>query len=184
MVIRLSRLLLAFAFGLGCSVVFTFPSWSSGTVRGGDEGHRLGNSVAKLRAPSDPEQRTLPRIIIETKSHTVTIAAPGQSPVVMRAQGAYALKVGSRTVVGKEINPVWKAPPTYFLRRGLEVPSNDSPSRFLRGALGHKALVLDGAISVHSGPIWSDDVGGVRVSPEDMAFLFEMIPVGATVDVV
>lgn len=184
MAIRTSRLLMAFAFGLGCSAIFTFPAWSSGTVRANEYAPRVGGTIAKLNAPSEVEQNALPKIVIETTRHTVTVVVPGKTPILMKAQGAYTLKVGSRMVVGKELDPVWKAPPTYFLRRGLEVPSNESPERFLRGALGKKAIVLDGAVALHSGPMWNDDVGGVRISAQDMALLFEMVPVGARVDIV
>jgi hypothetical protein len=168
--IRPARLLFAFAVGLGCSAVFTFPSWSSGMVRGGEQGMGL-------------EQTALPRLVIESKRHSLTVTVPGKTPVVMKAQGAYALKAGSRAVVAKELDPVWNAPPTYFLRRGLAVPEKSSAASSLRGALGHQALVLTGDLTLHSGPIWNDDVGGVRVSPQDMAMLFDMVPVGTVVEV-
>ena len=168
--IRPARLLFAFAIGIGCTVVFTFPSWSSGMVRGSEQSLESDGSV-------------LPRLVIESKQHTLTIHFPGKAPVVMKAQGAYKLNAGAHTVVGKELNPLWKAPPTYFLRRGLQVPERDSPAGLLRGALGHQALALNGELSLHSGPVWNDDVGGVRLSSVDMALLFETVPVGATVEV-
>ena len=170
MTLRPARLLFAFAVGLGCSVVFTFPSWSSGTVRGSEPEEGLS-------------QHGIPRLIIESRKHSLTVSVPGKTAVTIKAQGAYALKAGSRTVVAKEVDPVWKAPRTYFLRRGLAVPDKSSSAGSLRGALGHQALVLSGDVALHSGPIWNDDIGGVRVSPQDMALLFDMVPVGAVVEV-
>jgi hypothetical protein len=183
MIVRSTRLLLAFAVGVGCSVVFTFPSWSSGTVRVQSERQLLGASVAKLSDSAEPREESVPKLVIETKRHTLTVSIPGKEPIQMKAQGAYTLTSGSRTVVQKERDPVWQAPPTYFLRRGLPVPGHDSSSRFLKGALGHQALILEGSIALHSGPIWSEDVGGVRVSAQDMALLFDVVPVGARVEV-
>ena len=178
-----ARFLVAFGIGLGCSVVFTFPSWSSGTVRVSGATQSLGTSHTKLNNPADHTEESLPRLVIETKHHTLTVTVPGRQPMVMKAQGAYALKAGSHSVERKEREPLWQAPPTYFLRRGLQVPPHDSSSRFLRGALGHQALLLDGSIALHSGPIWNDDVGGVRLSVQDMAMLFDVVPVGAKVEV-
>lgn len=183
MIVRPARLLVAFAVGLGCSVVFTFPSWSSGTLRNSGDRQPMGTSHSKLNNPIEQSEESLPRLVIETKHHTLTVTVPGKQPLVMKMEGAYALKAGAHAVVQKEQEPLWQAPPTYFLRRGLPVPAEDSPSRFLRGALGHQALRLDGSIALHSGPVWNNDVGGVRVSAQDMAMLFDVVPVGATVEV-
>ena len=87
------------------------------------------------------------------------------------------------SVTRKETNPLWQAPPTYFLRRGLSVPGEGSPERSMRGALGGQALFLDQGRAIHSGPIWNDDVGGIKLSSQDMAMLFDAVAVGATVEV-
>lgn len=183
MIVRPARLLVAFAVGLGCSAVFTFPSWSSGTVRNSGDRLPMGAPYSKVNNPVEQPGESLPRLVIETKHHTLMVNVPGKQPIVVNAQGAFALKAGEHSVVKKELEPLWQAPPTYFLRRGIQVPPQDSSSRFLRGALGHQALLLDGSIALHSGPSWNDDVGGVRVSPQDMAMLFDVVPVGATVEV-
>jgi hypothetical protein len=93
------------------------------------------------------------------------------------------MKHGTFSVSRKEMNPLWEAPPTYFLRRGLAVPQQGSSERAMRGALGARAIFLDHGRAIHDGPVWNDDVGGVKIAPQDMALLFDAISVGATVEV-
>jgi lipoprotein-anchoring transpeptidase ErfK/SrfK len=93
------------------------------------------------------------------------------------------MKQGTFSISRKEVNPLWKAPPTYFLRRGLPLPPEGSRERGIRGALGEHAIFIDEGRAIHSGPVWSDDVGGIKISRDDMALLFDSVPVGATVEV-
>jgi hypothetical protein len=53
----------------------------------------------------------------------------------------------------------------------------------MRGALGAQALFLDQGRAIHAGAVWNDDVGGIKLSSEDMAMLFDAVGVGATVEV-
>lgn len=181
--VRTTHLLIAFAFGLGCACILTFPAWSLGTVRSSDETTVPGSAVAKLTAPQVVDGAALPHLLIETTKHTLTVTVPGKAPIVMKAQGTYALAKGSFSVAGKEVDPLWHAPPTYFLRRGLQVPEEGAPARAMRGALGHQALFLSKVVAIHSGPIWNDDVGGVKLSAADMAMIFDAVGVGAAVEV-
>lgn len=181
--LRPTHLLVCFAVGMGLAVILTFPAWSLGTVRSSGSNDLPYRSAAKLTAPELVEDATLPRLMIDTTQHTITVSVPGKTPVVMKAQGAYTLKKGTFSVATKELDPLWQAPPTYFLRRGLQVPTEGSPARAMRGALGHQALFLDSSVAIHSGPIWNDDVGGVKLSSADMGMLFDVVRVGATVTV-
>ena len=139
---------------------------------------------ARMRSPSEmPSPDTAPRITIETTKHTLTLTLPGQEPVTVKAQGAYALKKGTYSVALKQADPLWYAPPTYFLRRGIKVPPDGSKSRYMRGALGHQALFFDKQIAIHSGPVWSDEIGGVKLSNEDMNRLFETVAIGTQIQV-
>lgn len=185
MKLRPARLLFAFVAGLSCTVILAFPAWSSGTILTSKDLQNRGDSFAKMKAsPEVVEGVAQPRLVIKKSDHTLTVQTPGKAPVTVKVQGAYLLPIGARSVIGKELNPVWKAPPTYFLRRGLPVPADDSPARLKTGALGSQALMLEGAVAIHSGAVWSDDVGGVKVSAQDMALLFDAISIGATVEVV
>lgn len=141
--------------------------------------------MARMRPDMSGGEELSPRLVVNTKNHTITLEVRGESPLVMAAQGAYAMRQGTYTVKSKEKDPKWIAPPTYFLRRGLQVPTEGDASRELGGALGHQALLLDNAqqIAIHSGPAWNQEVGGIRVSRDDMARLFARIDVGTRIEV-
>ena len=139
---------------------------------------------ARMRAPNEmPSTDTAPRVTIETTKHTLTLSLPGESPITVKAQGAYALKKGTYTVALKQTDPLWYAPPTYFLRRGIKVPPDGSKARFMRGALGHQAIFFDKQVAIHSGPVWNDEIGGLKLSQEDMAKLFETVAIGTQIEV-
>ena len=139
---------------------------------------------ARMRAPSEmPSNDLVPRLTIETTKHTITLSRPGEAPITMKAQGAYALKKGTYSVALKQEDPLWYAPPTYFLRRGIKVPADGSKARFMRGALGHQALFFDKQVAIHSGPVWNEEIGGVKLSREEMTQLFETVSIGTQVEV-
>jgi len=178
--IRTTHLLFAFAFGMGLSIIFSFPAGSSGSVRLEGEISKNNAGVGRI---NKPEIGAPSHLVIDTSAHSLTIHREGHSPLVLKAQGAYAMKHGTFSVARKEANPTWEAPPTYFLRRGLSLPPEGSPERTMRGALGKQALFLDQGKAIHSGPVWNDDVGGIKLSSQDMALLFDAVTVGATVEV-
>ena len=146
-----------------------FPAGSLGSMRP-DSQTTTGNEA-------------LPHLVIESATHTLTLSVPGQAPVKMNAQGAYALTKGTFKIQQKVTDPMWKAPPTYFLRRGLQIPAEGSQAHLVRGALGRQALFMDETVAIHNSLVWSDEVGGVRVSNEDMARLFDSVRIGATIEV-
>ncbi len=139
---------------------------------------------ARMRAPTEATSDNLfPKIAIDTTKHSLTLSRPGETPITMKAHGAYSLRKGTYTVALKQTDPLWYAPPTYFLRRGMKVPADGSKARFMRGALGHQALFFDKQLAVHSGPVWNDEIGGVKLSREDMARVFETVSVGTVIEV-
>ncbi len=139
---------------------------------------------ARMRVPDEaPSNDLVPKLTIDTTKHTLTLSRPGETPITMKAQGAYSLKQGAYTVALKQTDPLWYAPPTYFLRRGMKVPADGSKERFMRGALGHQALFFDKQLAVHSGPVWNDEIGGVKLSREDMNTVFETVSVGTVIEV-
>lgn len=175
-----TRTLFALAVVLGTSTVFSFPAGSSGAVRLGEAPLRSSSDVGRIVPP----QAGVPtHLVIDTSKHSLTIHREGHSSLTLKAQGAYAMKPGSFSVTRKETNPLWQAPPTYFLRRGLSVPEDGSPERSMRGALGGRAIFLDQGRAIHSGPVWNEDVGGIKIASQDMAMLFDAVTVGATVEV-
>lgn len=178
--INTTHLLFAFAFGIGLSIILSFPTRSSGSVRVEGESSRNLSSVGRIHKP-DIAGST--RLVIDSSKHSLTMYRQGEAPLVLNAQGAYAMKQGTFSISRKEANPLWQAPPTYFLRRGLPVPAEGSSERAMRGALGAQAIFLDQGRAIHSGPVWNEDVGGIKISSKDMAMLFDVVGVGATVEV-
>lgn len=161
------------------------PDGSVAIIRPIPKQNLFSEPMARMRSPIKPEIETAtePQLTVERTNHSMTLQIPGQSPITMRANGAYAMKAGTYSIALKQSDPLWYAPPTYFLRRGMKVPPEGSKARFMRGALGHKAIFIDKQIAIHSGPVWTEEIGGLRVSEEDMARLFESLPIGAKIQV-
>lgn len=139
--------------------------------------------MARMRPPEEEQPMAPPHLLVHSASHSITLALPGSAPVTIKAQGTYAMKPGNYKVALKQSDPLWYAPPTYFLRRGIQVPADGSKARFMRGALGSKAIFLDREIPIHAGPVWTEEIGGLRVSEEDMARIFDAVAIGGRVEV-
>ncbi|GEM_PF-2898922 len=92
-----------------------------------------------------------------------------------------ALKAGKFTVVLKQEDPLWYAPPVYFYARNLAVPANGTIERFRRGALGDRAIFISPEIAIHSSPVSEDSINGVRLSPHDMMSIYDNLPINAAV---
>ena len=86
-------------------------------------------------------------------------------------------------VLHKQEDPLWYAPDNYFSARKLPLPNRNSRERFRRGALGLKALFIRRDLPIHSGPFWSKEIGGLRVSEGDMRALYSEIEVGLPVSI-
>ena len=92
----------------------------------------------------------------------------------------------------KEKDPVWIAPDWYYVERGLRVPSADSPSRRIPGAMGTTAIYLGDGIAIHGtfspGLIMNPDPesrrvshGCIRLTNEAARELYHLIEVGTPV---
>lgn len=56
---------------------------------------------------------------------------------------------GLMRVQRMEKNPLWQAPDWHFIEKGIPVPPDDHPSRFIRGGMGTTALYLGDGIAIH-----------------------------------
>lgn len=56
---------------------------------------------------------------------------------------------GLMRVQRMEKDPLWQAPDWHFIERGLPVPPDDDPSRFIPGGMGTTALYLGDGIAIH-----------------------------------
>ena len=92
----------------------------------------------------------------------------------------------------KEKDPVWIAPDWYYVEKGLRVPSPDSPSRRIPGAMGTTAIYLGDGIAIHGtfspGLIMNPDPdsrrvshGCIRLTNEAARDLYHLVEVGTPV---
>lgn len=98
-------------------------------------------------------------------------------------EGIENLSPGNYNLLHKQRNALWYAPAGYFQKRNQQVPPDGDRSRFRRGALGAFALFLNKETPIHSGPVWSDEIGGIRLSENDISRLYYAVELGAPIEV-
>ncbi len=141
---------------------------------------------ASLRPDALPEQSARPTatvLRVTRAAGRLSLEGPDSQPLSFSAQVASTLRPGRYTIALKQANPLWYAPASYFKQRDLRVPAEGSRERFKRGALGSQALFLSNQTPIHSGPIGTSEIGGLRISPRDMDELFSLVQVGTVVEV-
>lgn len=100
-----------------------------------------------------------------------------------RIAGASEVTPGSYFVRSMDLNPSWYAPDEYFLSRELVVPSPGSSQRFRRGALGRAAIFASKDMVLHSSPVWTPEVGGIRLEQDSIKALFDLLGTGSRIEV-
>lgn len=120
-------------------------------------------------------------IEIDTEKLTVTLYRGEEKLSTVKAEGSVSLPPGKYALQFKQKFPTWYAPNSYFEKRMLEVPAEYDESRYLRGALGEYALYPSSGFVIHSAPLYSEDVGGLRLSQEELASLFSQLQVGSSI---
>jgi hypothetical protein len=108
---------------------------------------------------------------------------PQTTNLVILSEGTQNLKAGSFSITLKEESPLWYAPNEYFTRRKINIPEEGSRARFMRAALGNRAIYLNDQTPIHSGPVWLGEIGGLRVDAKEMEQLFSLISIGTRVEV-
>ncbi|HNW93128.1 MAG TPA: L,D-transpeptidase [bacterium] len=97
----------------------------------------------------------------------------------------FTTPVGRRTVINKEVDPVWLRPDWVWLERGDSVPRMTREQREVRGALGKYRLQTGEGYDIHGidGPVLPGEFthGCVRLKEEDLAAVYRFIDVGAPV---
>jgi hypothetical protein len=99
---------------------------------------------------------------------------------------------GLMRVQRMERDPLWQAPDWHFIEKGLPVPAEDHPSRFIRGGMGTTALYLGDGIAIHGterpGLLLNPDPearrvshGCIRLTNEAARSLMHMVDVGTPV---
>ena len=98
-------------------------------------------------------------------------------------EGSALLAPGVYQVQRKESNPRWYASDTYFTNRNLPIPGASAAGRYLRGAMGEHAIFATPSFAIHSGAVWTPEVGGLSVNDTDLRLAFEALPLGAAIKV-
>lgn len=99
----------------------------------------------------------------------------------IHGEGDLNLQPGEYALQAKKENPQWYASDEYFRSRNLVPPPEGDERRFRKGALGVYALFPAPGFAIHSGAIWTKEVGGFRVDAADLAFIYGELEVGAIV---
>jgi L,D-transpeptidase ErfK/SrfK len=94
--------------------------------------------------------------------------------------------IGSRTVLGKERNPVWIRPDWSYVEENMPVPPENDPDRIVRDVLGKYALVLGNGYKIH-GTTWTNLLGThfthgcVSVGDKPLEQLYRTVKIGTKV---
>lgn len=144
-----------------------------------------GADRSRMRAPASLQSvRPAATILrVNRAAGRLSLEGPDTSPISFYTQVARTMKPGRYTIALKQNNPLWYAPTSYFTQRSLRVPPEGSKDRFKRGALGLQSLFLNDQTPIHSGPVGTSEIGGLRLRQEDMLQVFQAVQVGTVVDV-
>jgi hypothetical protein len=122
-------------------------------------------------------------VSIDSKSGMVRLMSGSDEIRSGVAEGAKSLRSGTFQLRHKQRSALWHAPESYFSSRGLSVPSNGAKDRFLRGALGEFSLFIDKTTPIHSGPLWTPELGGLKVDENLLSSMYYSLEVGAPIEI-
>ena len=120
---------------------------------------------------------------INLKTPEISLMEGSRVVTSTKFEGGSSLAAGSYQILHMQKSPLWYAPDSYFTARNLSIPPQGDRARFRRGALGEYAIFLNKDTPIHCGPVWSDDVGGIRISEGDMAKIYNQLQVGSIIEV-
>ncbi len=120
---------------------------------------------------------------IDTQNNTLRLMEGAKEVMRGEVQSDSSLRPGTFSLKHKQRSAPWYAPDEYFNSRGLSVPGEGEKGRFLRGALGEFALFLDKQTPLHSGPIASAELGGVKVDETVLSRVYYSLEIGAPIEV-
>jgi hypothetical protein len=120
---------------------------------------------------------------IDTSKRSLALMDGDKTLFSATGQGIERVRPGNYQLLHKQTRPVWYAPDSYFIERKLPVPSQADAVRFRRGALGDFAIFFNKDTPIHNAPVWSDDVGGIRMSDTDITRLYYTLDIGSEIEV-
>lgn len=196
--IQLSSLSKIFAV-LSLSIFFSACSRGKGATASNDERNYLasGQIVISRPAPEASAPRSLNMmgfvpvlgthvgnwLSVNRADKNLSLMEGNRVISSSKIKGADSLTPGSFQVLHMQRNPLWYAPDSYFTNRHLVVPPQGDKDRFRRGALGEFAIFLNKETPIHSGPVWSEEIGGVKVEEADLSKIYYQLQVGSIIEV-
>ena len=116
---------------------------------------------------------------INTKEHTASLMQGSLATEIFQLTRSVVATPGQYYVKAKELNPLWQAPESYFSKRGLSIPEENS--RLRSGAFGDKAIFTTSNLVIHNAPFWNQEVGGLRLSNKKLSKVFSSLPLGSPI---
>ena len=133
--------------------------------------------------PDASSEKDTPWLKLRLQDNTLLLMKGDAVVEQSKIEGSFALEPGIYSLQHKQRSPLWYAGDEYFTLRGLSVPTVGDKERYRRGALGDFALFVDSDASIHSAPIWTQEVGGLRIDDEKMKKIYYALDVGAKIQV-
>ena len=144
----------------------------------------VGTADTQFPALGFMPQQSMPKSIwlsIDRSANQIKLFNGTSIDGVFAAEGLSALPPGTYQIQMKQKSPTWYAKNDYFTARLLPVPPENDPARYRRGALGQYALFVTKDLSIHSGSVWTPEVGGIKIDEASGKMLYEHLKVGSTV---
>jgi hypothetical protein len=120
-------------------------------------------------------------IEIDRKTTELNVFKGKEKIKSVKGEGSVDLAPGEYPLQHKQKEALWYASDEYFLKRHLKVPPKGDNFRYRRGALGSYSIYPSMEFIIHSGPFWSEEVGGMKVSESELASIYLLIQVGTPV---
>jgi lipoprotein-anchoring transpeptidase ErfK/SrfK len=120
-------------------------------------------------------------IKISSKEKKLFLMKGKENSLEIQAEGKISVSKGKYLLQQKQKNPLWYAPDSYFSKRLLNIPEQTDRTRYRRGAYGEFALYATDSFVIHSAPIWTEEVGGLKIKASDISLLYSQIQIGTPV---
>ena len=120
---------------------------------------------------------------LEIDSSSQSIALHQGETLIKKMSGIGEIGIGGGRYFlrYKQKDPLWHAPDDYYSRRQIPIPDVNDSTRNLRGALGVMALYPTASFPIHCSALWTPEVGGLRISASELATIYNMLDIGASV---
>ena len=122
-------------------------------------------------------------ISINRSAGTISLMDGEKEINTTNGEGITDLKPGIYKLLHKQRNALWHAPDAYFIERNQIVPPGGDRARLRRGALGDFVLYINKDTPIHSGPVWTSSIGGVKLDESAISRIYYKVEVGSAVEI-